>query len=176
MFHVNWSHLSCTFLCLLNEDPVHISGLCFYYLSGIYCSWIFDIHAIKNTRFQHWYRCDKCHALWRFRTLFPQTSGSPLMSPLSQVGISQGGMTHTLYLSLQVPWNMFIYLFHLSPRRTRRSMPRQYCGQVKWEHLLMSGGLGTTQRFVFPMDLYQNNQGGILTGKGGREGSENASK
>lgn len=35
MLHVNWSHLSCTFLCLLNEDPVHISGLCFYCLSGI---------------------------------------------------------------------------------------------------------------------------------------------
>ncbi|KAI6066435.1 VPS10 domain-containing receptor SorCS1 [Aix galericulata] len=50
-------------------------------------------------------------------------------------------------LYLHVPWNTFTYLSHLSPQRTRRSMPQQYCGQVKWEHLLMSGGLETTQRF-----------------------------
>lgn len=82
--------------------------------------------------------------------------------PSYQVNISQWGRTHLLFLSLQVPWNTFTYLSHLSPQRTRRSMPQQYCGQVKWEHLLISGGLETTQRFVFPMDWGQNNLGGTL--------------
>lgn len=72
------------------------------------------------------------------------------------------GRAHLLLLSLQVLWNMFTYLYHSSPQRTKRSMPRQYCGQAKWEHLLMSGGLETTQRFVLPMDWDQNDPGEAL--------------
>lgn len=72
------------------------------------------------------------------------------------------GRAHLLLLSLQVLWNMFTYLYHSSPQRTKRSMPRQYCGQAKWEHLLMSGGLETTQRFVLPMDGDQNDPGEAL--------------